>query len=126
MAPSVPLTCWTTAAELEAPWPPSAGHACPGSYGQAVLSWADRNLVKFSVVPESDERCTEVIEVLGRAASGFALAMAGSFQLVILPSKIRAISVGVSARSSTPSTLWTTAIGVITVGRLTTVPGAHR
>jgi hypothetical protein len=43
------------------------------------------------VVPDLSERCTTVIGVLGSSTFGLLLLMAGSFQVVILPSKIFAI-----------------------------------
>ena len=47
----------------------------------------------------------------GSVASGFSAAIAGSFQLVIVPSKMPAIVAASRLSSSTPSTLKITAIG---------------
>jgi hypothetical protein len=69
------------------------------------LAWASRNLVKFSVVPESLDRWTDVIVVPGSVAPLFAAAISGSFHLVIFPEKILARMSGVTVRSSAPWTL---------------------
>ena len=61
--------------------------------------------MKFSVVPDSSERCTGEIVVEGSLAPLFSAAIAGSFHLVILPSKIWAIVFAESCRSCTPCTL---------------------
>ncbi len=68
--------------------------------------------MKFSVVPDSSERCTGEIFVEGSLASGFSLAMAGSFHVVIFSLKILPIVEAESWRLSTPSTLNTTAMGL--------------
>ena len=47
--------------------------------------------MKFFVVPESSERWTAVMALSGSLASGLSAVMAGSFHLVILPSKIEPI-----------------------------------
>ena len=47
-----------------------------------------RCCVKTKVVPLPSERVTGVIFVSGRVAPGLALAIFGSFQLVILPRKM--------------------------------------
>ena len=67
--------------------------------------------MKFSVVPESSERCTGVIARSGSVAPAFVAAMAGSFQLVIVPAKMPAIVAASRLSASTPSTLKITAIG---------------
>jgi hypothetical protein len=60
--------------------------------------------VKFCVVPESSERCTGVMALLGSLAPEFCDAMAGSFHLVIFELKIFA-RVGASrTRFYTPGT----------------------
>jgi len=82
--------------------------------------------VKFSVVPESSERCTGVIAWSGRVASGFWSAMAGSFHFVIVPAKMPATVAGSRSSESTPSTLKITAIGEMYTGSSTmSVSGAH-
>jgi hypothetical protein len=67
--------------------------------------------VKFSVVPDSSERLTGVIARSGRGTPGLSAAIAGSFQVVICWSKIPARTAGERFSSSTPSRLYTTAIG---------------
>ena len=67
--------------------------------------------MKFSVVPDSSERCTTVMFVSGRSASGFCWAMAGSFQVVISPEKMPAMVSASRFRESMPSRLKPTAIG---------------
>ena len=67
--------------------------------------------MKFLVVPESSWRCTVVIAVAGRSASGFWSAIAGSFHFVIFWSKICAIVSESRLSESTPSRLNITAIG---------------
>ncbi len=61
--------------------------------------------MKFAVVPESSERCTGVIFVLGRLTPGLVALMAGSSQVVISPLKIFAIVSGSSCRLLTPERL---------------------
>ena len=61
--------------------------------------------MKFSVVPDSSERLTGVIRVSGSSTSGFSLAIAGSFQLVIFWLKIPASVGAESCSDSTPSRL---------------------
>ena len=77
--------------------------------------------MKFSVVPESSARWTGVIARSGSVASGFVAAIAGSFQLVIVPAKIPAIVAGSRLSSSTPSRLKMTAIGEMYSGSCRTV-----
>src|SRR6187549_1892107 len=100
-----------------APVPPGAFHALALPKVQSASAALLRYLVKLSVVPNSSERCTAWIAVDGSLAPLFSAVIAGSFHLVILPEKILA-SVGASIwRPSTPSRLYTTAIGPITIGR---------
>ena len=47
--------------------------------------------MKLLVVPEPSERCTGVMAVLGRLTPGLSAAMAGSFQVLMAPSKIPAM-----------------------------------
>ena len=72
--------------------------------------------MKLLVVPESSERCTGVIVVLGSLAPGLSAAIAGSFHFVILPLKMSAIVGAESWSLSTPSRLKTTAIGLTYAG----------
>ena len=51
-----------------------------------------RNKVKFWVVPEESERTAMMIGVLGRVTPGLSAAIAALFHVVILPSKISAIT----------------------------------
>ena len=67
--------------------------------------------MKLAVVPDSSERWTGVIFVLGRFTPGLSALMAGSFQVVISPLKIFAVVSGLSCRLSTPERLKMIAIG---------------
>src|SRR3954470_8592501 len=117
MAPLVCFTCWATPEDCAADWPPLATQVLPGSQGQSLLAVAIRYLVKLSVVPESSERWNAWIFRSGSFTPGFSLAIAGSFQLLILALKILAM-VGVSSVSlSTPEMLMPRAIGPPTIGR---------
>ena len=69
-------------------------HFLAGSAVQASGAAALRYLVKFSVVPDSSERKNTLIGVAGSVTPGLILAMAGSFQVVILPLKILAATSG--------------------------------
>ncbi len=82
--------------------------------------------MKFWVVPESDERCTGVIEVLGSDTPALMAAIAGSFHLLILPVKICAATDGVRFSLLSPDTLKMTASGVSTIGRSIAVPPEQR
>jgi hypothetical protein len=61
--------------------------------------------VKLAVVPDSSERFTGVIFVLGRLTPGLSALIAGSFQVVISCLKIFAIVNGSSCRLLTPERL---------------------
>src|SRR5580700_1833563 len=80
-----------------------------------------RNRVKFCVVPEESERTATVIGMLGRLTPGLIDVMAGSFHLVILPSKMFAMTVGVSFRLLTPVRLYAIVIGPMMTGKYSTV-----
>ena len=67
--------------------------------------------MKFSVVPESSERCTGVMARSGSVAPSLSAAIAGSFHLVIVPAKMPAMVAASRLSVSTPSTLKITAIG---------------
>jgi anti-sigma factor RsiW len=96
-----------------ADWPPLTGNVCDASYGHAAPALALTHSVKFCVVPESSERCTGVIAVLGSLTPSFSFAMAGSFHLVILPSKILATVAPSRFSESTPLRLKAIAIGLM-------------
>src|SRR3954447_1645730 len=68
---------------------------------------SERNVVKPLVVPDSSERWTTVILPLGSVTPELSLAIAGSFQVLILPMKMSA-SVAPSSLSPafTPLTLY--------------------
>src|SRR6476661_7038925 len=100
MAPLVCLTCAATPEEPAAAWPPLACQALPPEYFQLSGVAAIRYLVKLSVVPDSSERWYGWILRSGSFAPGLSLAIAASFQLVILPSKILAIVAASSVRLS--------------------------
>src|ERR1022692_3715162 len=58
--------------------------------------------VKLAVVPDPSERCTVVMAVAGNLTPGLSPAMAGSFQVVILPAKIPATVAGPNVNFDTP------------------------
>src|SRR3954452_10894196 len=123
--PAVLLIALATPSEPLTPVPPGAFQALALPNVQSDGADLLRYLVKLSTVPDSSERWIVAIAVLGSLAPLFWAAIAGSFHLVILPEKILA-SVGASScRPSTPSTLYTTAIGPITIGMLSACPPAH-
>src|SRR5215510_5582397 len=76
-----------------------------------------RNLEKFAVVPDESERRAMVIGVLGRLTPEFSDLIAGSFQVLIWPWKIFAMTGPSSFRSETPDRLYETVIGPITTGK---------
>src|SRR5215213_3637948 len=79
--------------------------ALAGSFFQAPLPAAFKNLVAFSVVPDSSERKKTVIGASGSVAPELSLAIFGSFQFLMLPLKISASTSAFSTSLSTPSTL---------------------
>src|SRR3954470_4774635 len=91
MEPSVCLIAAATPSLPLAPVPP--GHltvlSAPIDFDHDGLS-SERNVVKPFVVPDSSERWTTVIFELGSLTPGLAVAIAGSFQVVILPWKMLA------------------------------------
>ena len=91
--------------------PPETGHTPLGSYGQASGAAANRYSSKFSVVPDSSERFTGVMLVLGSSTSGLSSAMAGSSQVVTCWLKMLAISVASMFSESMPGRLNATATG---------------
>ena len=64
-----------------------------------------------AVVPEPSERWTTWIPSEGRFVPGLSAAMAGSFQVLILPAKMLASVEGDSLRLLTPATLYSMAMG---------------
>ena len=62
-------------------------------------------------MPDSSERLTGVILVSGRSTPSFSLAIAGSFQVLILPEKMSAMTGALRLRLSTSLRLKATAIG---------------
>ena len=117
MAPGVSLTIWATPA---LPLPAVAlGQATvsPASRVNSAGAAAFRYFEKFEVVPEPSERTATVMAVLGRVTPELSAAMAGSFQVVMVPMKILARVSGESLSSSTPLRLYDTVMGAATVGK---------
>src|SRR3954447_22461550 len=100
----VPFTASATPEDLFLPSPVPV-QALSGSLVQAPLPAAARNLVAFSVVPDSSERKKTVIGALGRVTPGLILAIAGSSQVLIVPLKILASTSAFMVSLSTPSRL---------------------
>ena len=67
--------------------------------------------MKFAVVPDLSERWTGVIARSGSVTPSLVAAIAGSFQLVIVPAKMPAMVSASRLSASTPSTLNAIAIG---------------
>src|ERR1044072_1615870 len=105
MVPVPPWPVWTTPEVPCADWPPLGGQSPLASCGQSAPAVADSHSVKFLVVPDSSERFTGVICVLGSLASGLSALILGSSHLVILRLKMPPTVAGESWRSSTPSSL---------------------
>ena len=116
MPPSVALTAPATPAVFSLPSPLPV-HFLAGSAVQTLGAAPLRYLVKFSVVPDSSLRKNTLIVVLGSVTPGLIFAIAGSFQVVIWPMKILAMTSGVRMSLSTPFSLYATAIGPVTIGR---------
>src|SRR5215211_515995 len=91
--------------------------ALAGSSFHTPLPALDKNLVVFSVVPDSSERKNTVIFSLGSLASGFSFAILSSFQVLMLPLKMPDRTSALSTSLSTPSRLYAKAIGPTTIGR---------
>ncbi len=68
--------------------------------------------MKLNVVPDSSERWTVVIAVLGSFTPEFCEAISWSFQVVTLPLKMSAIVLESRFSEVTPGTLKATAIGL--------------
>src|ERR1700676_1072166 len=106
MAPAVALMAWAT------PLPPLAPWAVDGNETmelvpsfQALPAASTRNWEKLAVVPEESERTTMVIGVLGRDMPALSALIAGSLQVLMVPWKIPAMTVGSSFRPVTPERL---------------------
>ena len=85
----------------------------------------DRKSLQIIDVPELSARYTGVISIGGSATPAFSRAMAGSFQLVILPRKMSASTGPLNFSSlETPGMLYTGATAPTTVGRWTMRRGA--
>src|SRR6516165_1766081 len=110
--PPLPLPAWAVLGQLMVELVPS-DHALPADM--------TRKLEKFAVVPDESERTASLIGWLGRLAPELIALIAGSFQVVILPSKMSAMTVGSSFRSLTPDRLYESVIGPITTGKYSTV-----
>src|SRR5215471_6748328 len=122
MEPSVFLTWAETPSEPCSASPPGACHTLSWLYVHAEPAVPVRYLVKLSVVPELSARCTGVIAVDGRVTPGLSAAMAGSFQVLMVPEKMPASVAGLNCRLVAPLTLVTTAIGPTTMGRWIATP----
>src|SRR5215469_1264294 len=70
-----------------------------------LLADFSRKREKFCVVPEESERTAREIGVLGRLAPGLIDLIAGSFQCLMWPWKMSAMTFGVSFRLLTPERL---------------------
>src|SRR5215212_2919067 len=79
--------------------------ALAGSSFQAPLPALERNLVVFSVVPDSSERKNTVMFAAGSWAPELSLAIFGSFHVLMDPLKISASVSAFSTSLSTPSRL---------------------
>src|SRR5215216_1219841 len=79
--------------------------ALAGSSFHAPLPALERNLVVFSVVPDSSERKKTVMFALGRSTPELSLAIFGSFHVLMVPLKIWASVSAFNTSLSTPSML---------------------
>src|SRR5665647_1945128 len=104
MPPSVDFTALATPADFSLPSPLPV-HFLPEAAGQSAAAAACRYLVKLSVVPDSSERKKTLMASDGRVTPGLIAAIAGSFQVVMTPLKILAVTAGVRISLSTPLTL---------------------
>src|SRR5665811_1699376 len=93
VTPSLPLAPCPTGHSTVLP-ADLVGSPCPIAVTQSGLAFV-RYVVKMLVVPEPSERWTTLTAVDGRVTPGFAAAIAGSFQVVIDPSKIPAMTAAV-------------------------------
>src|SRR6516162_2156871 len=110
--PPLPLPAWAVFGQLMVELVPSV-HALPAP--------STRKLEKFAVVPDESERTASLIGVLGRLTPELIALIAGSFQVVILPEKMLAITGPSSFRLLTPDRLYESVMGPITTGKYSTV-----
>src|SRR5215831_15794172 len=118
MAPCVDLITWAM---------PEFPCAARAECGQLIVeelpsfhtlgSAVCRNREKFAVVPDESARTTVVIGVLGRLTPGLSAVIAGLFQVVMLPWKMFAMTVGSSFRLLTPCRLYDIVMGPMTTGK---------
>src|ERR1700730_1750046 len=119
MAPGVDLTICATP-PLPLPARAVEGHLMiePVPSVQTLPAPFERNLEKWFVVPDESERTAMVIEVLGSVTPGLSALIAELFQLVILPSKICAMTDADRRRGVLgPDRLYEMVIGPITTGK---------
>src|SRR3954470_21175195 len=110
MPPSVDFTPLETPADFSRPSPTVPAHFLAGAAFHADGAAPARYFSKFSVVPDSSDRKNTLMAVLGRFAPEFSLAIAGSFQVLILPTKMLAMTSGVRTSLSTPGAVEATAL----------------
>src|SRR5271165_3263177 len=123
MAPAVDLMAWAT------PELPLTAWAVDGQVIVELLpsfhtlgAESTRKSEKFCVVPDESERTASVIGVLGSVTPGLIAAMAALFQVLMLPWKMFAITVGSSCSGLLrPGRLYDRVIGPITTGKYRTV-----
>src|SRR6476659_1283190 len=105
MPPSVDWTaCWIPW-DLALPCPVLPCHTLSGFAVHTVGAAAARYFWKLLDVPDESDRKKTVIGVLGRLAPLLMALMAGSFQVLIWPRKIFAMTSGVRTSLSTPLSL---------------------
>src|ERR1700709_441161 len=105
IVPLPPLTAATMPEVWLAPSPDLIGHTLSAGNFHAPSPAFSRYSVKFFVVPDSSERCTGAIAVLGSLASGLSALMAASSHFLMVPAKIPESTLGDSWSLSTPSRL---------------------
>src|SRR5262252_4327236 len=115
--PALPLPARAVLGQLMVELVPSV-HALPAD--------STRKLEKFAVVPDESERTARVILVLGRLAPELSALISASFQVVTLPLKMSASTLGSSLRLLTPDRLYAIAIGPIWTGKYSTFLPAKR
>src|SRR5215471_464353 len=88
---------------------------------QSLPAACSRKSEKFAVVPDESERTASAIGVLGRLTPELSALIAGSFQVLILPWKMPAMTGGSSFRLLTPDRLYDSVIGPSMTGKYSTV-----